>query len=423
MNLAQDEPAVILLFTADPTLAAVESSLQARGLAAIRVATMEEARSALASHRRRSIAMLDAAWPVQSTVDVMHRLLYQSPPVPTLLLVHEKNESLLHEIDVSAFDDYVWLPMPVDQLVLRLEVLRRRVGQSSPMPSPIIAPALRGRCAPRGEVVIILGPKGGVGRSTIAVNLAVGLAQLHGKTVGLVDADLWFGDVAVLLDVEGERSIAALVDAGEHLESDMLRAALVEHVSGVHVLQAPPKLEQVETIAEDLPARVVNVSRTTFDFTVVDMPTDLDEYALQLLDIADRVVLITTPELSSIRSTAKVLKLPPSLGWRNKLVLVLNRADSGVQLQELEKALGMRVDVSIASAGHRLVDAANRGQPLLLSDSTGKERITRDLRRLVAQIVGEPAPCRERKSSKWPQPLARLGWTSRAASPVASSPV
>jgi pilus assembly protein CpaE len=221
----------------------------------------------------------------------------------------------------------------------------------------------------------------------------------------------------------GERSIAALVDTGEHLDSDMLRAALVEHVSGVHVLQAPPKLELVETIAEDLPARVVNISRTMFDFTVVDMPTDLDEYALQLLDIADRVVLITTPELSAIRSTAKVLKLPPSLGWRNKLVLVLNRADSGVRLPELEKALGMRVDVSIASAGHRLVDAANRGQPLLLNDSTGKERITRDLQRLVAQVVGEPAPCPERKAPKWPQPFARLGWTSRAAGPAASSPV
>jgi pilus assembly protein CpaE len=422
MNLTQEEPSVVLLFSADPAVAAVESTLQARGLATVRVATMEEARSLVASHRGRGIAVLDAAWPVQCTVDVMHRLLYQSPPVPTLLLVHQENDRPLHQVDISAFDDYVWMPMPVDQLILRVEVLRRRVGQSSTMVSPTIVPALRARCAPRGEVITILGPKGGVGRSTLAVNLAVGLAQFHGKAVGLVDADLWFGDVAVLLDVGGEQSIAALVDTGEYLESGMLRAAMVGHVSGVHVLQAPPNLELVETIPEDLPARVVDASRAMFDFTVVDMPTNLDEYALQLLDIADRIVLITTPELSALRSTAKILKLAPSLGWRNKLVLVLNRADSGVRLQDLEKALGMRVDVSIGSAGRRLVDAANRGQPMLLTDSTGRERITRDLQRLVAQVVGEPAPCRERKSPTWQQLLARLGRDSRAAGPAAAPP-
>jgi len=268
-----------------------------------------------------------------------------------------------------------------------------------------------------------MGPKGGVGRSTIAVNLAVGLAKLHGKAVGLVDADLWFGDVAVLLDIGREQSIAALADTREHLDSDMLRAALIEHVSGVHVLQAPPSLELVETIPEDLPARVVDVSRAMFDFTVVDMPTDLDEYALQLLDIADRILLVTTPEVCAIRSTAKVLDLAPSLGWRNKLVLLLNRADSGVRLQELEKALGMRVDVSIASAGRQMVDAANRGQPVLLTDWTGRARITRDLQRLVAQVVGAPAPCQERKSPTWQELLARLGWGSRATGPAAAPPV
>src|SRR5262249_32825932 len=232
----------------------MESTLQVRGVATIRAATMEEARSLVASNRGRSIAVLDAAWPAQCTVEVMHRLLYQSPPVPTLLLVHQENDRPLHQVDISAFDDYVWLPMPVDQLILRVEVLRRRVGQSSTIVSPTIVPASRGRSAPRGEVITILGPKGGVGRSTLAVNLAVGLAQFHGKAVGLVDADLWFGDVAVLLDVGGEQSIAALVDTGEYLESGMLRAAMVGHVSGVHVLQAPPNLELVETIPEDLPA-------------------------------------------------------------------------------------------------------------------------------------------------------------------------
>ena len=131
---------------------------------------------------------------------------------------------------------------------------------------------------------------------------------------------------------------------------------------------------------------------------------------LQLLEVADRILLVTTPELSSIRNTGQVLKLANTLGLRDKLTIVLNRANSGVQMEHLEQTLGVRVDHTILSAGPRVVEAANQGMPVLLMDPGGREQITRDLGRLVAKIAGEPEPQWDGKAASTRRTRWRPRW-------------
>jgi pilus assembly protein CpaE len=175
---------------------------------------------------------------------------------------------------------------------------------------------------------------------------------------------------------------------------------------------APPDPSLVETIPTDLPARVANGYRALADFVVVDTHPSMEEYILQLLDVADRIILVTTPEMSSIRNTAQVLRLATELRLREKMVLVLNRSNSGVQLEHLQETVGMRVDASIVSAGRKVVEAANNGMPVLLVDPTGREQITRDLAKLVAMVAGEPEP---RWDNKGPGPARRALWRPRWA--------
>ncbi|HLH23201.1 MAG TPA: AAA family ATPase [Chloroflexota bacterium] len=398
--MSTDAPPVVLLFTANPELDALQAALESRGLRAIRVETVDAAQELLAVDRPRAVAVLDTFRPSSYSFAAVYRVLHQDPPVPTLMLLSEGPGAPPVPRDGSALDDYARMPARVDELVLRIQALVLRAGLTLPAPAPpptaVTVPAApqTGDHAPfrNGEMIVMFGPKGGVGRSTIATNLAVELAQRYDKQVVLVDADLWFGDVSVLLDLRGEHSFASLVHHGDQLDLDVLRNVLVPHSSNIKALLAPPEPALVETIPPFLPARVATAYRALFDYVIVDTHPSMEEYMLQLLEVADRILLVTTPELSSIRNTGQVLKLANTLGLRDKLTIVLNRANSGVQMEHLEQTLGVRVDHTIVSAGPRVVEAANQGTPVLLMDPGGREQITRDLGRLVAKIAGQPEP-------------------------------
>jgi len=239
---------------------------------------------------------------------------------------------------------------------------------------------------------VLFGPRGGVGCSVIASNLAVGLAQLYGKEVVLIDADLWFGNQAVLFDLPTEKTIDSLAGAVDHLDLDVLGSALVPHPSGVHLLLAPPEPELAQEIPGVLPARAVSAYRTLFDFVIVDTHSSLEDYVVQLLDTADRIMLVTTPELTALHSAAQVLRTARQRGLSNKLMLVLNRADTAMDVEQVERALGRRVESAIVSAGKQMVTANNLGRPLLLDDPAGKQRIARDLIRLAARVAGQGEP-------------------------------
>jgi pilus assembly protein CpaE len=227
--------------------------------------------------------------------------------------------------------------------------------------------------------------------------------------------------VAVLLDLPREPSIADLVGFGEYLDPDVLRRVLHPHPSGVRVLCAPPQPALVETIPAALPARVARVCHTAFDFVVVDTGASLDEYVVEVLDVADRILLVTTPELGSLRSCREVVNLAPTLGWRDKLRLVVNRANVGVDLSQVEQTLGLPVTASIVSAQAQAVAGANLGKPMLVLDPTGTARVTRDLGGLVAQLVGEPEPQWGSPPTAWRQVLQRLGLSARAAPPASGA--
>jgi pilus assembly protein CpaE len=408
--MSTGETPAILLFLANPALDPLENALQARGLAAMRVRSLEDGRRLLAARRQNSIAVLDTYHPAPFSFAAVYRLLHEPPAVPTLLLLHERAGQAPPVEALPPSDDYARLPARIDELVLRVQALLVRAGL--PVTGETAAgQATLAREAPRfhhGQVIAVYGPKGGVGRSTIAVNLAVGLARFYGQQVVLLDADLWFGDVPVLLDLQSEKSLISLVDSAEHLDLDALREVLVPHASGVHVLFGAPEASLVETIPPSLPSRVASAYRTLFDFVVVDTHPSMEEYMVQLLETADRILLVTTPELSAIRSTSEVLRLAGQLGWAHKLLLVLNRANSGVRVEQIERTLGMKVDATVVSAGPRVVDAANRGQPVLQTDTAGKEPITRDLARLVARVASAPEPTLTEGAPAARRPLWRL---------------
>jgi pilus assembly protein CpaE len=234
-----------------------------------------------------------------------------------------------------------------------------------------------------------------VGKSMIATNLAVGLVEFYGAKVLLVDADLWFGDIAVLMNLRSPRTLFDITSTGQDPDIHTVQQIITPHPSGLSVVLRPPDPAMVDRIDPTTVVKAAAIYKTMFDYVIVDTHPAFDEMNLQLLDVADRVLVVTTPELSATANTSNFLQIADSLGYRDKVTIVLNRANSGIRMDALEGSIGMPVTASVVSAGRTVVEAGNEGASLFSHDPSMKEKVTRDLAQLVENFAGQPRPSRK----------------------------
>jgi len=245
-----------------------------------------------------------------------------------------------------------------------------------------------------GRVIAVFGPKGGVGRTTLAVNLAVAASTELGQRTCLVDASFQFGDIGVLLNLNPKnKSIADLIpelDAGGEVES--LDTFLINHSAGIHVLLAPPSPEMAELITPAGTKRMLEALRLTHDLVIVDCMSSFNDTTLAILDMADTVLTMLSLEITSIKNIRLFLEVAEQLGYgQDKVRLVLNRADSslGIRVADVEHSIGRRVDHTIVSDGRSVVYALNRGVPFFLSNR--EAQVSQDVLRLAQAVVGAEA--------------------------------
>lgn len=218
-----------------------------------------------------------------------------------------------------------------------------------------------------GKVLTVFSTKGGVGKSMLSTNLAVALAKITGKRVAMLDLDLEFGDVGIMLGLKPQHTLYDAVQAFDRLDPEMLLGLMQDHDSGVKVMLAPVRPEDAEAISAARIAHVLKMMRETFDYVVVDTSPSFSDAVLAALDRSDSIFVITTMDVASIKNTRISMQKLRQLGFENGRVnLVLNRSDSKVLLEpaEVERALGDRIVAHIPS--DRCVPrAVNKGVPVI----------------------------------------------------------
>lgn len=245
------------------------------------------------------------------------------------------------------------------------------------------------------EAIAVVAPKGGQGKTTIAINLATGLAEVAPNSVVLVDADLQFGDITAALALQPDKTIVdAVADAA--IDELVLKTTLTRHEDGFFVVASAPSPELGDQVAPAALAELISRLRSTFRFVVIDTTPGLGEHTLVTLEHVTDAVFVTNMGVPSLRATRTEFELLTRLGLMpGNRHIVVNQVDknSGLTIKDVENIIGAPVDVEIPKSSAVLL-ASNRGVPLIHDDV--RDPAAKAIRSIVLRIAPDAFPKRSK---------------------------
>jgi pilus assembly protein CpaE len=340
----------------------------------------------LAAELQPDIVLVRVEEPLAVSLRTLELVQAAAPRATPLVVTSIEEIGTVHRVMLAGARGLVGLPTSVEALDRTLQMARARHAESlrramSPCPDPTTV---------SGNVLTIFGPKGGVGKTTLATNLAVAVAQHTGARVALVDVDAYFGDVAIAMGVEGDRTmpdLLAAVAAGHEVD---VNSYLVRHESGVHVLPARHS-ESVEAQADpDAIASVLRRLAASFDFLIVDTPGTFNPQVAAALDESTTALLVTSADIASVKDARMSLHALQREGFdEDRLKLVVNHATNATSVTDGEVSRAVGYEVFWTFPHDRAVpNSTQRGEPLVLSQP--RARLTQEVCALAAHFGGTP---------------------------------
>ncbi|NPV27633.1 MAG: response regulator [Firmicutes bacterium] len=337
---------------------------------------------------RPDIILMDINMPVLDGIGATEIISLRVPTASIIVISVQGEQEYLKKAMMAGAREYLIKPFSSDELadtirkVYELE-RRRKLQQATHR-------ALDQATRPKPQVVTVFSTKGGVGKTTLVTNLALSLQREVNTRVVVVDLDLQFGDVAVMLNVMPRRTITDLLQEFHLLDAELMENYLVEE-QGVKILAAPNRPEYAELISPGQVEKILGVLKETYDFILIDTPAAFNETTLTALDAADQILMVAALDLPTIKNVKLSMEVLESLHHKGKVKLVLTRAtsDVGIKAEDVERALNFRIASEIPSDGKIVTSAVNRGVPFVLSHPGSRvAQSVKDLAYLVMNNKG-----------------------------------
>jgi pilus assembly protein CpaE len=368
-----------------------EKDIEVVGAAANGTEGIEMARS-----MRPDIVLMDINMPDIDGITATEAITQSVPEVQIVMMSVQGETDYLRRSMLAGAREFLVKPFSADELIASI----RRVYQLKPKLAPVQAEPLglqmeaaaRGPAAEAagqlGEIISVYSPKGGSGCSTIATNLALALNDGEVSTA-LVDGDLQFGDVSVLLNLQPNRTISDLVTHMDSLEMDFLNDVMLTHPSGVKALLAPPRPDIADMVRADEMREILKHLRLLFEYTVVDTASYLDDVALTVLEVSDWIILVVTPEIPAIKNVRLMLEALDTLNYLGKTRLVVNMTGrkDGITDKDISSHIKLPIFASIPRDNGSVTDAANEGVPIIVSNQ--KSPVARSIAKLAELVRAE----------------------------------
>jgi pilus assembly protein CpaE len=357
----------------------------------------------MAAETRPHIALMDINMPDMDGITATEGVIEQVPFCQVVILSVQSEADYMRRAMMAGAKDFIPKPPSGDELIKTIRTLGERAKKEEEKAKvPIYSPGIpipgrpnTGRLA--GKILSVYSAKGGVGCTTLATNLAVGLHTSETPTV-LVDTNLQFGDVSVFLNLQVKNSIADLASRADELDREYSEEVLIVHTTGMRVLAAPPRPEMADEVRADDVRKVLQYLKGHYAYVVVDTHSTMDDVTLAVLETSDLLIAVATPEIPAIKDARLLFDLMGALEIpKDRVFFVMNKVDrktaGGITPEAVTENLRRPVDGEIPVDEKATTLSINRGVPLILGDkSRSPAKNLLDLVGLVRQrLVAEPA--------------------------------
>lgn len=318
-------------------------------------------------------ALVGVEEPVARGLQTIESLYAAFPSLPIIVYSTLQDGPSVRRAMLAGARDYLNAPVEPEtvtnsiRVVMAQEEVRSKRGGFSDEASPSSVQA-------GGTVLTVFGAKGGIGKTTIATNLASALVRETGQSVALVDMDTRFGDVAIMMDIPVDRNIADLTRRMDTIDRASIREYLVKHPSGVNILPAPSHPGDWNVVTPDHIEQVVRLLAQTHDFVILDTPGTFNEMVAAALEMATVVLLVTSMDVASIKDTVLALNMLRSWQFpREKVKLAINHANvaNSVRDRDVERTLEYEVFWQIPY-DESVTKSTQLGHPIVLTKPGSK---------------------------------------------------
>ena len=324
--------------------------------------------------------LMDINMPHQDGIAATEQISVDVPASVIVIMSVQGEQEYLRKAMLAGARDYLIKPFASEELVstlrraCNLEALRRKKRGLDPSKRE------------PGKIISVFSTKGGVGKTTIATNLSVLLAQQGAGRIALVDLDLQFGDVPVLLDVVPSKTLAELSQEGE-IDAELVYSYLTHHISGVNVMAAPNRPEEAELIRPEHVGKVLDLLREQADYIIIDMPQGFHENVLASLDKSDHILFLVTLDVPTVKNARLGMEVMNSLSYESsRIAVILNQYSQrlGIPIKVVEENLKSEVAVRVPYEPDVVLPSVNEGRPFVMAQPDAT--VTKSLREIAALV-------------------------------------
>jgi pilus assembly protein CpaE len=383
-------PAVVIALPPEES-APVAAELRSSGFEVVTVTKPDQLEALLVDRRDVGVAILDGETDFDQSLEYYSCLRDGGRAIPALMVVSPRALDRLagQTVGSAVEDEYFTRPYSAESLRWRVEAMLIRSQTIDDGSGPILqsGPIEADNWARRATIVAIFNPKGGVGKTTVATNLASALQIHKGQSVLLIDADTVTGHVTTSLGIDAVRTVVdSWRDQAEGGPTETLTELASAHPSGMKVVSLTSSPLQTEILEPERVGDAITAARRGFDFVVVDLHPSYSQLNQAVFERADKILVPVTPDVPALRAAVQLRDLAAELGIKDRLSLVVNRANSGVSVSDMERTVGMPAMALIRSGGLLFVRAANEGRTVI--EMFPREKVSEDFDALADRLLG-----------------------------------